>query len=413
MNMANNKLIIKSKIFTLCGTFLLTMMGSCTQNEVPEQKGTFEGGIVFTSPYTTSRSEAMRSGSFQAGDQVGILGYCKAENMDVDISSSPWDTKKPFCSPDVFYNQMLEYTSNGLWNYEWNETGNIGGLHPWIDERTDYTYAFFAYYPYVAITDRNNQGIIPYNNSTADNGMGIIKLSSKTSTGDPTITYTLPHNGSLISSKLQWDRVPDLMLAYKTNHVKPDGTVRLDFRHLFCAFEFKVNNYNEDPVRITNLRVSGEKFYKSVTVTGQESGYHMGDERYSGYFDILSTYGGDGFECPRGSIEKDENGNIIKVTPSTVTITTDGGVNDQGTPIDLLFIPNEHGKLTEDNNETLNLNITIDGIVRDKSMNLSEASFQSGVRSVFNINIVGNDIYLQMESLGNWDDDGDSDIVFE
>lgn len=389
---------IKISVFSLA--FLVSMI-SCTQNDLPQGTETFDGGIVFTSPYSITRSEALRYGSFKEDDMVGVLGYCEAENLGVDISSSPWDTKKPFCTPDVFYNQKLTYKGEGLWSYIWDGTGNVGGIHPWIEDNEKYTYSFFAYYPYVEISSYPNKGNIP-------NGGGTITLSGKNEKDNPTITYTMPHDGNSASgSKLEWKNVPDFMLAYRVDHVKSDGVVRLPFRHLFCAFEFRVNNYNETPVTIGGLRVSGENFYKSVTVTGQESGYHVGDDRYSGYFDVISN----GFVCPEGNIKKDTDGNIIEVIPTTVSITTDGSA--EGDPIDLLFIPDGNGKLTEDSNESLYLNIKINELDFQKSMNLKDASFEPGVRSIFNINIVGNDIYLQVESTGNWDDGGDSDIVFE
>ena len=46
-------------------------------------------------------------------------------------------------------------------------------------------------------------------------------------------------------------------------------------------------------------------------------------------------------------------------------------------------------------------------------MELKDASFRPGMRSVFNINIVGNDFIIQVESEDTWEDGGDSDIVFE
>lgn len=394
---------IKISVFSLA--FFVSMI-SCTQNDLPQRTETFDGGIVFTSPYSITRSEALRYGSFKEGDKVGVLGYCEAENLGVDISSSPWDTKKPFCTPDVFYNQKLTYQGEGLWSYIWDGTGNVGGIHPWIKDNEDYTYSFFAYYPYVEISSYTNKGDIPNNGGT-------ITLSGENEKDNPTITYTMPHDGNSASgSKLEWKNIPDFMLAYRVDHVKSDGVVRLPFRHLFCAFEFRVNNYNETSVTIGGLRVSGENFYKSVTVTGQESGYHVGDDRYSGYFDVISASEA-GFECPAGNIIKDNDGNIIEVIPTTVSITTDGSATAEGDPIDLLFIPDGNGKLTENLNESLYLNIEINELDIQKSMNLKDASFEPGVRSVFNINIVGNDIYLQVESTGSWDDGGDSDIVFE
>ncbi len=390
---------IQKSIPALCLAVLLGA-ASCSQEEEPSGGGTaFDGGIVFTSPYTLTRSEAMRYGSFRKGDQVGVLGYSEAFNGDLNVSSSDWNTKKQFCKPELFYNQPLRYIADGLWTYKWTGTGNVGGLHPWYADDS-YTYAFFAYYPYVEVSG-----------GTIDGGMGTITLSGDDQTGDPTITYTMPHSGSTTSATLDWQRVPDLMLAYNVAHTKAKGAVNLAFRHLFCAFEFKVNNYNTKPVTVSDLYVSGSNFYKSVTVTGQESGYQIGDDRYSGQFDIASSYAGGTFQCPAGEEIKDDDENIIEVRPATVTLTTDG--TDSGDPIDLLFIPNEHGKLTEDDNKSLNLHVTIDGYQRDATMKLAGASFEPGVRSVFTINIVGNDIYLQMESDGRWDEGGDSDISFE
>lgn len=332
---------------------------SCTQEDEPSGGRTaFDGGIVFTSPYTLTRSDAMRYGSFREGDQVGVLGYSEAFNGDLNVSSSDWNTKKEFCKPEVFYNQPLEYTADGLWTYNWTGTGNVGGLHPWYSDDT-YTYAFFAYYPYVEVNGWNSSGTIPFNGSTRDGGMGTITLSGENETNDPVITYTMPHEGtSTARDILDWQRVPDFMLANNVTHTKAKGAVNLGFRHLFCAFEFKVNNYNTEPVTVSNLYVSGKDFYKSVTVTGQENGYHIGDDRYTGRFNVTSAYGNDGsFECPAGEEITDGDGNIVEVRPATVTLTTDGTATPDGDPIDLLFIPNEHGKLTADDNASLTLHV--------------------------------------------------------
>lgn len=390
----------------LCLAYLLAAT-ACTQDELPAGTGTFDGGIVFTSPYTLTRSDAMRYGSFRAGDQVGVLGYCKATNQGSDNSGSPWETKKDFCKPEVFYNQPLTYTDKGLWEYNWTGSSNISGPHPWYEpgqdgNGLDYTYSFFAYYPYAA-------------NGTIADEKGTIALSGSTDTGDPHITYTMPFSSNnSATTSLDWTKVPDLMLAYTTDHLKADGTVKLDFRHLFCAFEFKVNNYTTDEVKISKLTVSGSEFYKSVTVNGRQTGYDVGTDRYSGTFDVLSTYtGNQGFTCPAGKEITDTEGQVIGITPATVSITTDGTVNAEGDPVALLFIPDANGKLTANDHNDLTLNITVDGIEQNRTMILTEATFKAGVRSVFNINIVGNDIYLQLESDGSWDDGGDSNITFE
>lgn len=386
-------------MLTLCLLVLLAV--SCKQDDCGSPAGYSSEMIVFTSPYTLTRSDALRYGSFRSGDKVGVLGFCKAENMGEDYSSSPWNTKKVFCIPEVFYNQQLTYGEAGLWTYQWTEDGRGDYLHPWYND-PGYTYSFFAYYPYAKIAD-DGSGTIHNQNEVS---MGTVRISGKEVKGDPTITYTMPFEGS---GELDWQLVPDLMLAYKIDHQMNDGPVRLNFRHLLCAFEFKVNNYNLEKVRISSLKVSGKDFYKEVTVKGQQSGYDIGTGRYSGTFDVLSTYNEKRFVCPPG--EKREGSD--EVIPATVSITTDGSVDPEGDPVDLLFIPNEHGKLTADDNESLNLIVTVDGYQQNVSMNLKDATFKAGVRSIFSINIVGNDIYLQVETDGNWNDGGDSDISFE
>lgn len=404
-------------------------LSSCQQDESLTQRPQGDASVItFNSPYTIdSRSDAMRSGSFETGDKVGVLGYCMASNQGTDYSTSPWDTKKPFCTPDVFYNKELTYSGTGSWDYIWDSneaTGDwadydpVGDLHPWA-ENEEYTYSFFAYYPYAEVDNRGVGTIKIKDEDDKEIEMGEIELSTSNHRGDPTITYTMPHgNGANLSFTHDWFAVPDFMLAYKTDHLKRDGSVKLDFRHLFCAFEFRVNNYNEYPVTISDLYISGGTetnprtgFYKSVTVTGQESGYTVGDEVYIGRFKLIEGKTSGGFECPAGT--RDENGQIV---PS-VTNVLSREEEHRDEVISLLFIPDENGKLTSDGNESLNLSLqatSSDGeLNQTKNMNLKESVFQPGVRSIFNINIIGNDFYIQVRSDGSWSDGGDSDIVFE
>ena len=393
--------MMKNGYLTLLGVCLLA---ACQQAELPQETlGYSDRAILFTSPYVATRSPNMRYGAFNVGDRVGVLGYAPAGRAGTDYGTSPWDTKKPFATPEVFYNEPLTYQGEGAWNYSWS-TGNSpqGGLHPWYDD-PDYTYAFFAYYPYVQM-GYGGRGTLENENGES---MGTIELSGEDEAGDPTITYTLPHDGqSAQHSQLDWEVVPDFMLAYKVDHREADGAVNLDFRHLLCAFEFEINNYNTQPVEITSLTFSVNGAYKSVTVTGQENGYTVGTDTYSRYFNIISTRGTH-FTCP--AAQTDAQGNVT--APTTVKLTTDlyAGSED---PIDLLFITDHEGKLTRNNGACT---ITIDtDLTSQQSMNINtEASFQAGVRSIFSINIVGNDFILQMRPTDNWEDGGDSDIVFE
>ena len=405
---ANNKYLV-----FVVGAFIA--LSSCQQDESLTQRPQGDASVItFNSPYTVdSRSDAMRSGSFKTGDKVGVLGYCKASNQGTDYSTSPWDTKKPFSTPDVFYNQELTYSGTGSWDYSWSGTfdgeGPVGKLHPWSQNEND-TFSFFAYYPYAENGTITIDGI----------NMGEIELSASNHRGDPTITYTMPFSGGNATSQSDWRRIPDFMLAYKTNHKRRDGSVNLNFRHLFCAFEFEINNYNEFPVIVSDLYVRGgnretqEGFYKSVTVVGQESGYSVGNDVYIGEFQLIGGASTDGIRCEAAQWNADKT----ELTPTTMFVTVDHTA--QGEPISLLFIPNEYGKITNDNNESVELEVRITAaddsgfdFERVAPMNLETSTFQPGVRSIFSINIIGNDFYIQMRSDGSWEDEGDSDIVFE
>lgn len=404
---------------------LLFLLGACSQEELPQTPSpdSAAGVITFQSPYTVTRSAALRSGTFQPGDRVGVLGYCKASNkvngVDIDYSTSDWNTKKVFSKPDVFYNQELTYTDDGLWTYSWSGTfdgrGAVGDLHPWSSNEDD-TFSFFAYYPYA-----ENGKITDF----SDEKMGTITLSGEDATGDPTITYVMPHNDVAdLSSAKKWWVVPDFMLAYKVDHKKEDGSVKLNFRHLFCAFEFEVNNYNQEEVIVEDLYLHGGKldssnskieegFYKEVTITGQQSGYDINTENlYVGRFKIVGR---------DPNSEKEDEHILVDLTcqaaqdsgqPTTTSIAYDGS-----RPISLLFIPDERGMLTTDANKSLSMDITLTigdkEVERKGIMNLGNQSFQPGVRSIFSINVIGNDIYVQMRSDGTWENDGDSDITFE
>lgn len=418
---------ISNYIYTFAGIALCSLLAGCQQDEIPAPQG--DGTVItFNSPYTVdTRSAAMRYGSFQQGDKVGVLGFCKAYNQGQDNSDAAWDVKKQFCTPDVFYNQELTYDGAGAWNYTWigsDFDGNpaVGTLHPWSSNEDD-TFSFFAYYPYADVD--NNDGKIIKDDWKDDkeyirNGSGTIELSGRTERGDPKITYTMPFGtDGNTSSNRRWWHVPDFMLAYKVDHLKADGSVQLNFRHLLCAFEFEVNNYNDEDVIIEDFYFGGGTeytsgpnqgenatgFYRSFTVTGQQSGYDVDPaDMYVGEFQLIGAGQQEDphiltdFNCKKG------------VTP----------IAYDGSPISILLIPDAHGALTTDQNQSVYIEITasIGGQTihynQDHSIiNLVGQTFKPGVRNIFTINIIGNDFYVQMRSDGSWEDDGDSEIVFE
>lgn len=385
------------KRYKYIGLLLLAgLAGACQKETVaPAGAGYSTEAILFTTPYTVSKSAAMRDGHFEIGDKVGVLGYCRSEYQGRDYSASDWDTKKFAATPDVFYNQELTYEDDGVLSYNYSGDNAVGTLRGWYNE-PDYTYAFFAYYPYVDVNDYY-QGTI-----TAEDGetsMGTIRLSNEGDTGDPTFTYTMPYrSNSSTSTLLNLDRVPDVMLAYTVNHRHSDGAVSLKFRHMLCAFEFEINNYNEEPVEITSLVFRGENFYKSFTITGQKQDYTPNDDRYSGQFQLLSE--GKPLVCPP-ALETD--GVIV---PGKAIVSLDGSDD----PIDLLFIPDADGKITAG---ICSVSVQMEG-ERERTQNVRDGmSFRPGTRSIFSINIVGDNFVIEVRADNAWSDGGDSNIYFD
>ena len=159
-----------------------------------------------------------------------------------------------------------------------------------------------------------------------------------------------------------------------------------------------MNNYNTEVVTINSLVFWGTDFYKSFSITGQEQKYTPSDEHYSGYFTLVSS--DQPVTCPAA-----ENADGV-LTPGHISITEAGG----NSPVDLLFIPDGNGKITEGECsvevQTSEGNRTIQN-VKDGM------SFEPGTRSIFSINIIGNSFVIEVRSGENWSDGGDSNIYFD
>lgn len=95
------------------------------------------------------------------------------------------------------------------------------------------------------------------------------------------------------------------------------------------------------------------------------------------------------------------------MTPTTKKII----VTNTNDPVDVLLIPDANGKITQQGKITVRISINN---ANAKTQDLdSGISFQPGMRSIFSINIVGNDFIVQMRSDGAWEDGGDSDVNFD
>ena len=151
-------------------------------------------------------------------------------------------------------------------------------------------------------------------------------------------------------------------------------------------------------MEISSLEFSGTNFYKSFTITGRAQNYTLNSDRYSGSFSLVS-------ETITCDAAKTENGIVTEPYNKKITVSP-----DSEDPIDLLFIPDGEGKITA-GACTITLTTSKGG---GRWQDIKEGmSFQPGTRSIFSINIIGNNFVIQVRTLDEWSDGGDSDIYFD
>ena len=376
------------KIINHIGIIFLggALLASC-QQEYPDNPTYVGEGIVFTSPYS---SRSIVHTTWEAGNQIGVMGYCGGENSGQSIHADLWDNKKGFVTPDIFYNEPLTYGGDGNWTYNWNSQG----LHPW-EEEEDSRYTFIAYSPYTTIGSWDNVG-------TIEGGKGDITLSGENDKGEPTFTFTMPHNGWSEGSILTSD-VADLMMAVRKDHTKADGIVSLNFEHMLTAMEFEINNYNLDKtVTINKIEVRGRNFHKELTIKGIDiENASIETEKYSGTFAVLSNP--ITLEKAEGNIETGE------ITPTTQKITG----SDGKTPLDLLFIVDDSHHIFSEDGDCSVIVTPSNGEPRSLSLKDGNVTFTRGIKNIFSINYVGNDFLLQVRAEDNWEAGGDDNIYFD
>ena len=305
----------------------------------------------------------------------GVLGYCLAQtapdNAELNESSATknWDDKKELCRPHLFYGKAVTY-NGGACTYEnpekWREDANS-------------KYTFFAYYPYEQFT----------------------VTTEKSALGTPTVTFSMPFEGSEINQELEGD-VPDAMVAMAKDAVRgTDGMVELEFHHLLVGMNFTVNNYSADgqngeggkELVIHSLKLQGT-FNRSLVVRYDEGWEYPGDT-YSGTYVLLG----------------DEEGDDVTVEPS-VSVENVGGRT-------LFFVFGESttgglGHLGQ--GMKLQIEYTFGGTQQTKV--IDNIPFNStpvrGTIYTMQLNFVGDSFVLNMVTDSNqWGDGSNTDITFE
>lgn len=189
-----------------------------------------------------NRSRSTLVSSFPIGTEFKVLGYCIPRTVgntntdDRSQAATPWNNKAAFSRPDVFYNTTVTIGSGST---------SYGTLKPWYttgsdgNDATQFRYSFMAYYPATG-----SFTVTPSNDATI---------------GAPKFTFSIPS-----AAYNDHTRIPDAMIATRFDHRPSDGKIALTFRHILTGIRFRINNYSDDDLVLTNVTLSGN-FYRSAT----------------------------------------------------------------------------------------------------------------------------------------------------
>lgn len=148
------------------------------------------------------------------GKSFGVFGYTYGY-------STKWENAKALARPQLFYNQEVACSGEGVCTYDINSSVEGNQLKPWDLSQK---YSFFAYYPMAA------QG----------NG---ISTSGVNAVGMPTVTYALPLVTNT-AGEVNPDALQDLMTGYAVDKTAGDGKVGFIFQHRLFCIEVLSQNFN-------------------------------------------------------------------------------------------------------------------------------------------------------------------------
>jgi hypothetical protein len=140
------------------------------------------------------------------------------------------------------FNQKLNYTA-GEWEYPAGQDVYWGATS--LAER----FTFFAYAPF---------GSGAYDASSNPSGNGLTVNGSTSSTGIPTLTYTVP---------TKVENQPDLMVAVPNKNMRPTGKpVSLEMNHALTCVAFQIAG---DGDKVTGIAITGVSVKGNLAVDGE------------------------------------------------------------------------------------------------------------------------------------------------
>ena len=332
---------------------------SCTTEDIDSYPQLSSDPIQFCTTGLSVQSRSIKQ-QLSNGDQFGVLGYCapltapNSTTLNYGAANQPWDTKKSLCTPYLFYKQKVSCSDNGNTTYD--------PIKPWYSS-ADYTYAFFAYYP--------------YNNCFA--------VSGESELGAPTFTFTMP-TGS--------EGKHDAMIAFDTQVTRGDGVVDLSFVHLLTGLNVQINNYNSpdgetpgDNLVVHSLALEGT-FNKKITIDFDTEARTYPNETYNKEFMLIGS---------DKTIEGLTSCNLLDDDVDPILLITNNG--DLGENIKIRIGYTFGNTNCEDNPKEF----------------LLPDSFHPMPGTIYTVhlNFIGGAFVLQFVAESTWEDGCNSDITFQ
>lgn len=288
--------MMKIEKYALLASLAILIFSGCNEKEdnpVPDSSER----IIFSTPSMSVETRSEFRNALKQGDEFGVMGYCvpynnTSENKTLAYSSasSNWSVKREFSTPDVFFKQRVLVGSEGCtyngfgskqvnnpkyWYSDGHDVNN--NENPQVQEADNYTYSFFAYYPYNAF-----EVISPVlaTDPGADHDQ---ETGEALDIGAPVLEFTMPQENS---ENLDDKATPDAMLGVLYNVRNYARRVSFNLSHVLTGLGFVVNNLSdEDELKIYSLKLTG-KFFKKVRVDFSNDivSYSFPEDRYEGTY---------------------------------------------------------------------------------------------------------------------------------
>ncbi len=235
--------IFRARGFRLLASALILLLPACTER-LEEDAAPMDDG-----PRTVGFDAYLSRGVRTRAGEAGVLdgNSLKDTGFGVFCYSTGANTYLPSGTPDFMYNQQVTY-EGAAWDY--------APVKYWPN-REDGRLSFFAYAPYV---EANPSTGTP----AGDTEGGITRLSRRSESGDPTVSYKASFRPSE-AVDLCWSAP----VLDRTKPSSADARVELNFSHALSALNIQIDAASDEILPDENERNTLTRVYiRSVSFEG-------------------------------------------------------------------------------------------------------------------------------------------------